>query len=458
MFPSMNKTLSRVPRGVVYILITLPFILSLLYVWAFGVNVPFGDQFAVAKLFLGLSRGELELQALTSPHNEHRIPIPTAVMLALGVLTGYNVLVEMYVIQVCLLATMVVFLLAFKENVRASLFFFIPVSLLIFSFRQYENLLWGWQITFAFAQTFGVLALYLLHASLGGKRPKLAFSGAIVSGFIASFSALPGLLAWPAGLAMIVIGEAGRSAKARLGAIWSAAWVATWTLYFIGYAPNRQASPFFEYLAQNPIGSILYFPTFLGAGLFWHLPLAIVGGVAFVGLALLSVFVLYKQGKLGENAFWIGVLLFSFGIAVTVLYGRAAFGLESATASRYTVFSMLASISVYVILLKLVLETGTRALTTIAASFCAALLLTLASSYYAGLVLGKESETMRERATVALYNYETTPNNAFKPLFNQPPENARRIAARLERFEYSVFSKSPPGKASGEADSTPGRT
>jgi hypothetical protein len=66
----------------------------------------------------------------------------------------------MYAIQGCFLVTLIILLLAFRDNVRTWLFIFIPVAFLIFSFRQYENMLFGFQINFAFTQTFGVPALF----------------------------------------------------------------------------------------------------------------------------------------------------------------------------------------------------------------------------------------------------------------------------------------------------------
>jgi hypothetical protein len=59
------------------------------------------------------------------------------------------------------------------------LIFFVPVALLIFSFRQYENMLFGFQISFAFTQTFGVLALYLLSSSSRGNFGAYAFAAAL---------------------------------------------------------------------------------------------------------------------------------------------------------------------------------------------------------------------------------------------------------------------------------------
>lgn len=119
---------------------------------------------------------------------------PRLAELLLGGITGYDNMVEMYLIQACLLATLFVLLLAMWETVRSWLFVFVPVTFLVFSFRQYESMLWGFQIGFVFSQTFGVLALFLLYVLRRKRYKKLALVGAVVSGTIASFSTAQGLL------------------------------------------------------------------------------------------------------------------------------------------------------------------------------------------------------------------------------------------------------------------------
>lgn len=460
MISSMNKALSRTPKGLVCALITLPFVLSLVYVGAFGVNVAWGDQLSVAPLFTSLAMDTLNVEQLFRFHNEHRILFPRLAMLSLGALTDYNNLAEMYLVQLSLLATMILLLLAFRKSFGsfgASLLFFVPVAFLVFSFRQYENMLWGFQITFVFVQTFGVLALYLLHASFGGKRPKLSLAGAMLCGFVAAFSALPGLMAWPAGLAMVLISGAGRAKKLRLGAAWCFGWVLTWALYFSGFSSVRQSPPFLEYLMENPVEAVMYIPTFLGSGLFWHRPLALIWGMAFILLMLVTVSVLYRRGKLGEDAFWIGLLLFSLTIATTVFYGRASLGPENATASRYSSFSVLAVVGVYVTLLKLALETRARAFVSLAAALSVVLVLNLAASYYAGVVIGRNNEALKMQIAAALYNYKTAPDERLRTLLRQPPEYVRQIAVVLDRLDYNVFSEQEEPETD-DARSPPGRT
>ena len=198
-------------------MILLPAVLALLYVRAFGVSVVYFDAWSVVRLFDKWSSGTLSLLDLLEQHNEHRMFFPKGFELLLGWITVYNNVVEMYVkmylIQICFLATLIILLLAFKDNVRAWLFIFAPVAFLIFSFRQYENMLFGFQINFAFTQTFGVLALFLLYVLGHGRLQKLAFVAALGSGTIASFSTAQGLFVWPAGLLQLFLSPVEKRTK-----------------------------------------------------------------------------------------------------------------------------------------------------------------------------------------------------------------------------------------------------
>src|SRR5918998_1714538 len=194
-----------VTRLVSYLLILLPAGLAFLYVRAFGVSVVFADAWSMVRLFDKWSSGRLGLPDLFDQHNEHRMFFPEGVELMLGSITKYDNVAEMYLVLVCFLATLVCLLLAFRASVRSWPFLFVPVAFLIFSFRQHENMLWGYQISFAFAQAFGVLALFLLDVLWRKRYKKLAFMAALGSATVASFSVAQGLFVWPAGLLQLAI-------------------------------------------------------------------------------------------------------------------------------------------------------------------------------------------------------------------------------------------------------------
>jgi hypothetical protein len=158
------RPLYYVIRFICLLLILLPAALGVLYVHAFGVSVVQRDAWSMVPLFDRWASGTLQVSDFFVQHFEHKSTFPEIAYLLLGIVTKYDNVAEMYLIQVCLLVTLVVLLLAFRANNKSSLglFLFVPVSLLIFSFRQEANMLFGYQINFAFVVAFGVLTLFLL--------------------------------------------------------------------------------------------------------------------------------------------------------------------------------------------------------------------------------------------------------------------------------------------------------
>ena len=211
----------------------------------------------------------------------------------MGSLTRYNNVAEMYLIVSCFLITAAVLLLAFRRGLgcRSS---FVPVALLIFSFRQYENMLFGFQISFAFTQTFGVLALYLLYSS-NRDNFRAAFAAALGSATIASFSTAQGLLVWPAGLLGLLLGSVATSGKKVFVGIWGIVGVAEWVAYFVDYKTPQGHPPLLPALGH--IGTTTeYFLTLLGSALFWQAERAYAGGLVIGCLALAMLLATYGRG------------------------------------------------------------------------------------------------------------------------------------------------------------------
>ena len=177
------------------LLVLLPAAVALLYVRAFGVSVVVSDAWPMVRLFDKWSSGTLHLSNLWVQHNEHRMLFPKGVELLLGGITRYDNVAEMYLIQGCFFVTLVILFLAFRDSIatRSWLLLFVPVSLLIFSLRQHQNMLFGFQINFAFTQTFGVLSLFLLYVLGRSSLKKPAFAAALGSGTVASLSTAQGL-------------------------------------------------------------------------------------------------------------------------------------------------------------------------------------------------------------------------------------------------------------------------
>jgi hypothetical protein len=431
-------------RFVSCLLLLLPPALALLYVRAFGVNVVFADAWSMVRLFDKWSSGTLQASDLFRQHVEHRMFFPKGAELLLGSITKYNNVAEMYLIQVCSFVTLIVLLLAFREsifggNIGSWLFLLVPVSLLVFSFRQHENMLWGFQISFAFTQAFGVLALFLLYL-FGRKRPKkFAFLAALGSATIASFSMAQGLLVWPAGLSQLFISPLEKSAKNVSMGLWGLLGLGEWILYFAGYE-SRGDSSLLDALGA-PLAGAAYFFDLLGGSLFWQRYPAFVGGLLLACLALVGLSLIHKDGRWGEHSFWVSLLFYSFLMLVAITLGRSEFGPGQALASRYTSFSILVVISVYAVLVKTALESRSRVNIALLVALSGVVLVSAAVSYSEGIKAGSKAKAFREEAAFTLITYESQPDEVLKKYLHPSPEFVRERASVLQSLGYNVFSE-----------------
>ena len=441
-----KKTFDYVVGLVSCLLVLLPAALALLYVRAFGVSVVFSDAWAMVPLFDKWSSGTLQAADLFRLHNEHRIFFPKAVELLLASLTRYDNLAEMYFIQVCSLVTLAILLLAFKYSVSKEndkpwwLLLFVPVSFLIFSFRQYENMLFGFQINFAFTQTFGVLALFLLYVSGRKRFGKFAFVAALVSGTVATFSNAQGLFVWPVGLLQLLIGPLERSAKRVLMAVWGLIGLTQWVAYFIDYESKDGSSLLYAF--SHPVAGAQYFLNLLGSSLFWQQDSAFMGGLLLAGLALVSLFLIYRDESLGGYSFWVSLLFYSLFMLAAIALGRSGkFPTVQALAPRYTSFSILAVASVYAMLVKMTLERRSVIRTVLLVAVCGLTLMSATVSYSKGIEVGSKEKVSREKAAFVLSTYESQPDEALTESLNPRAKVVRERAAVLQRLGYNVFSE-----------------
>ncbi len=435
-----GRVLNYVTRPLPYLLISLPAVLSLLYVRSFGVDVPFGDTWTMVPFFDKLSSGTLSVSDLWRQHFEHRVFFPRIAMLLLGTATAFDNVAIMYLIQVCFLVTLIVLLLAFKDSVVGpNLFFFVPVSFLVFSLGQYWNMLVAWSLTFVFVQTFAVLALYLLYVASRTDPKRLAFLAALVSGTVASFSSAQGLFVWPAGFVQLLIAPVERPAKRVLIGVWSLVGLGEWIFYFYGLNVPRHRSE--RYFLDNPNLGVDYFLTALGGSLVRQQVIALVIGLILACLIAASLLFIYRAGKLGECSFWIALLSFSFLFLLSIVVGRSGMGTENALSSKYPTFTVLAVIGAYAMLIKLVFEQRSRIGAALLGLLTTLIVISIPVSYAEGVAAGKELEANRERAAYVISTYKSQPDEALT-VVNRSSWRVREWAPILERLDYTVFSES----------------
>lgn len=429
----------------------LCFVVSVLYVRSFGVNVFYADEWDLVPLLREAHVGTLGATDLFARHNEHVYLFPWGLMLLLGPMTNYDTVPFMYAVQFCFLLTSVVLLLAFSRDAkgrsRAYLLLFLPVPLLLFTLRQYENMLWGNQVSFGLAQSFSVLALYALHASsdVGLAKKAGVFSAAVLCATVATFSAAQGLMVWPAGLMLLSVSSLSRVEKGVLTAGWATLGLAEWILYFAGY-DKPGSTPSVLYAVEHPLEGLRYFATLLGSALFWNDAFAFWVGLTFLLFTAIGLCLLGKRQEIEGNSFWVSLLAFSLLSMALITAGRSGFPDEvlfaQPTASRYATFSVLAVAALYAVFAKLVWQGRSIVASALFGVVLVLVLVSMPISYQKGLEAGELTKVYRERLASVIIDYRFQPRAALL-ISGWDPRRVRQHARFLDRLDQSVFSGIP---------------
>ena len=426
------------------------FVVCALYIHSFGTNVFFADEWSFVPLLREAHKGLLVPGDLFVYHNEHIYMFPWTLMLLLGPATNYNTVPLMYAVLLCFALTSIILLLAFSGNAKGKPFWyillFVPVPFLIFNLRQYENLLWGNQVSFGLAQSFSVVALYILYVLSGvGLISRVAiFLIAALAATVASFSAAQGLVVWPAGLLLLIISPLGRLTKSALAAVWALLGLAEWILYFAGY-DRPENVPSTLYALDHPLEGLNYFATLLGSSLFRDSASAFGAGLVLIILSVMGIFLIHKERDIRGSAFWVGLLAFAFLSLASITAGRVGFPEEALfaqpTVSRYATFSLLAVASLYAIFTTLAWERRSTVTFTLLGIVLGMVLVCVPASYQAGLEAGEQTKASRERAVAVLSDYKSQPVSSFL-IFGDDPRRVKRYARVLDRLDESIFADS----------------
>jgi hypothetical protein len=444
-----NRYLSYIVVPLPYVLVALPIGLAFLYVHSFGVNVAYWDQWAIVNQFDDLLAGRLSPADLWEQQNEHRIVVPRIVMLVLGILTHYNNIAEMYLTLTTFCLVLGILFLPFAKDIhygsKPTLLLFVPVSLLLFSPRQYENWLMGFLMQFALVLLFAVLTFYSLRI-LGHEGAKLgAFCVALAAALAASFSSAHGLLVWPVGLLQLVITTMSnpRQKTAFIG-IWSLTGAAAWLLYFRDYT-NPRPGQYHLFVLTHPVNGLEYFLASLGASLSWQPQIAIIVGFVLASIIVGMISMLIgRSRRLSEYRFWLALLSYSLLVLAAITAGRSQGGADYAVTSRYAAYSIPAVISAYAILLQLVSEHTSRLVTFLLGTLSVVILLSTPASYLRGIEEGIASEVFREEAAFVLYTHESQPADILERYlcpFDCYKDLIKPGIPILERLDYNVFAE-----------------
>lgn len=420
-------------------------------------NAPSTDTWSMAPLFEKAFSSKMNLTVgdLWAQHLEHRPLLPRIFLLLMGPLTQFNIVTILYATQLCLLAAFVCVFLAYRDTVgrdNKSLFLAVPVSLLMFSFGQYFNLLHAWSIHVVVVNFFGILSFLLLTKlrDKGQRTAILLFVASTLCASAATLSAGHGLLVWPAGLMQLYLESIPSRRKRYLSIIWVMTGIVHWTVYFWDFdVPAGGMSE--RYFFNDSLLGVNYFLGLIGSALSTRSNLAILIGFVVGATFTLVIFYIIKSREQVSYTFWISLSAFSILTLAAATAGRSGQEISGTMPSKYVTFSVLLTISVYIMMLRLARDHGWSRTFAPPAGICAVLIILSAPlSYYSGVQYGQAFRTEMEQEAFTLIHYENRTNKelaqALRPDLAAKHSWIRReirhYAAVFDNLNYTVFSES----------------
>ena len=361
--PDIVKTRGR---GILFlveattVLLLIPIALYFWFIHQYGVNAIYYDQWNDVALlthsrYLSSSySGHTTIGMLWYQHNESRTFFPNLITLALGALTHLNTLTELYLSAMLHLIAVFLIILAHRRDVtRVRLIFYLPVVFLMLTLGQFENILFGYELSWCLVIAALAAAIFLLDLPRLGWLVLVAAIGMAVVG---SYSALQGLLIWPAGLVVLLWKH-----RPRVFVLtWLISAITTTGLYFYHFDFSAAAGGSHGYVFTHPLSAAEFFFFDIGDIIGKPLPRGpggsdpgiVIFGVAVFLLAVACLTIYGRRRSLSRSP--VGPALICFGImfAVWTTLGRTYLGLWAASQSRYVTEDLLLLVGCYLCLLE----------------------------------------------------------------------------------------------------------
>lgn len=440
----------RIYYTLILVCAVLPVILSFLFVYVFKVEVIFWDEWTLVPLLNKFTSGTLKFADLFQQHNEHRMFFPRLLILLCVFFTqNYSSVLLMYLTQICFLISLLALYLQMKQQFHLTLktlpAWCIPIPFLLFSWRQWENMLWGFQITFVLPFLFSTLSLYALYklpvspTNRTRRQTALYFTGAVISATIASYSMSMGLFVWIAGGIQLILVHQNQFKKTCLF-LWGIIGVIEWVIYFFHF-PSKSL---FD-LSEGLNGVLIYakhFITLIGA-FFYSESYAFIYGIVSLLLFAIILCVLGIRRLIRQNRFWVSLGIYALIVLLAITLGRSSFGGQFVMWSRYNTYTIAFMLSLYVLSASMAFRSRNssfmlpiRGLFGLVSCF---MIFGLYQSFYHGFYDGKKTKEYFEKAALTLLNYDIASAQELNRLY---PSSAfvQEHAVFLKKQGYSVFN------------------
>lgn len=325
----------------------IPFVAYYWFVWRFGVNVPFLDDWTgIVQPLIRVSWGSY----LWGQHNESRLVLPNVMFFLLARASRLNLKWDMYLSAMLLGSSVVVLYLRFRDHIRST-WVFAPVSFLMFSWLQWGNALWAFQLAWYITLFLSLTSLLFLSRH----KSRFGIWLAILFAVLASYSSLQGFLVWPVGLFTLWFYVRTTIANKRLSGLlvlWLMSGVFTIALFLNGYRFQFARGSSVVTLLAHPIKDLLFFLTSLG-GVWPSMGSAngVLGVFVIICIvAVLRMYVLMEPSTKTAFVPSVELILLGLGFQILILLGRSGVGLDKALTPGYTLYYLLQFCGLYLFL------------------------------------------------------------------------------------------------------------
>lgn len=437
-------------RGLLLLLAVLPPVLTAGLILFFGVNLPYWDEWVHLQTVVKFVDGKLTFADLFAQYNESRKVFPRLAIIGLNLTTGGDQRAQMMLSWVlACITTALLSVLARRTMPQHWTALTAMVSLLLFSWAQWQNWLWGIQFV-CFVPLACLAGILLVTTPRPDAAPKLALrTGACaVLCVLATYSYANGMLLWPlAFVALVTMPGASQGRRSLVGfGIVAAVSIGA---YFAAYQRPMWTPTLGDALA-DPVRLAGYFIVLIGGG-FAPAELSDLTGIPkLVAPIALGVGVLLALGMCLPGALrqhraagrpWLILAAYGLVSLVIIASGRSPFGVENALLSRYATFSL----PVAVATLAVVFLVGRRRV--LLASCTVAIVFTVAASLY---VLPRISDvSQRQRAGRLMLHFSLTAPDATVTTFVSDNAEHPLILPTAVRLSEAGLLR-PPISATGD--------
>lgn len=316
----------------------------LVFVLRDSVDVPFWDEWSVIPIVNAGLHHSLTFSMLWAQHSENRMLFPNIIFVLFGRFDHYDDRSILLVSAVIYIVGYWLFIALWKAYAQrpASITAAILVGLVWFSFEDWENALWSFQIAWILIV---VLLMVMLFALSRAKIRWWHTAVAIVVAGIASFCSLQGLVLWAVGLVCLAWRIKGTRRRLAFGAAWIAAGALATGLYCIGFTFKEGGNSGAHVALAHPVQTARYFFTLMGDVIPTTAPHLGMHEVIGAAIFAVSIWVVYRSIRERHPNPTLplptALVLFGLGFDISTALGRTELGIPQALSSRYTLANLL---------------------------------------------------------------------------------------------------------------------